>query len=273
MMRKILAGLLLGLSALLFALALFSVGAIWFYKPPLTEDALSRLERIDAELALAQTSLQTANEEIERTLRIVDAAEETLANLQNELAQARALFGEVDETMEGQLLPNMQATRQQISTAIESVQEVRLYLQQLNANPLLSILFPNTIIIPGDDLLASIIAIGFDIDKQIVGMEALVEKASVFLKDASYLMGGDLQETRQNLQNFQDVIDDYLEKLIQWRTQLDEVTTALPGWISTLAIVLTIFLLWFAFSQVSLFLHGLEFWRGGNPLLRLRRNP
>lgn len=272
MMRKILAGLLLGLSALLFALALFSVGAIWFYKPPLEEESLSRLKHIDAELTLAQTSLQTANQEIERTLRIVDAAEETLANLQNELAQARALFGEVDDTMEGQLLPNMQATRQQISTAIQSAQEVRLYLQQLNDNPLLSVLFPNASI-PGDDLLASIIAIGFDIDKQIVGMEALVEKASVFLKDASHLMGGDLEETRQNLQNFQSVIDDYLEKLAQWRTQLSQITTALPGWMNTTAIALTIFLLWLAFSQAGLFLHGLEFWRGGNPLLRLRRNP
>jgi hypothetical protein len=41
---------------------------------------------------------------------------------------------------------------------------------------------------------------------------------------------------------------------------------SLPGWINAAPVILTIFLLWFAFSQAGLFLHGLTLWRGGNPL-------
>ncbi|MFO7584940.1 MAG: hypothetical protein R6W69_09430 [Anaerolineales bacterium] len=265
MIRKIFAGLLIGLSVVFFLLSLFSVGAIWFYNPALKEEVLTRLQMIDTELELAQTSLQDASLEIDRTLRIVDAAEETLAELKKELDLARSLFGEVDKTVEDQVLPGLQGTREQINIAIDAVQEIRNFLQQLNNIPFLNLN------LPGDELLVEIIDIGFSLDKQIVGIEALAEKASLFLKDASYLMGGDLQETRQNLKHFQEVLSDYDEKLTGWRDQVAELTESLPRWIDTASIVLTVFLLWFAFSQVSLFLQGLDFWWGGNPFRILRR--
>jgi hypothetical protein len=265
MMRKFFAGLLLGLSAIFFLLSLFSIGAVWFYNPVIKEDVLARLEMIDTDLELAQTSLQDASLEIDRTLRIVDAAEKTLTELKEELDQARSLFGEVDETVEDQLLPGLQGTREQINVAMDAVQEIRDFLQELNSIPFLNLN------LPGDELLVEIIAIGFSLDQQIVGMEALAEKASLFLKDASYLMGGDLQETRQNLEYFKEVLNVYDEKLTGWRAQVADLVESLPGWVDTASIALTVFLLWFAFSQAGLFLHGLDFWRGGNPFKILRR--
>jgi hypothetical protein len=263
--RKIFSGLLIGLSAVFFLFSLFSIGAIWLFSPSLKENVLTRLDVIDTELELAQTSLQDASLEIDRTLRIVDAAEETLAELKNELVLARSLFGEVDKTVEDQLIPGLQGTREQINTAILAVQEIRQFLQQLNNIPFLNLN------LPGDELLAEIISIGFSLDNQIIGMETLAEKASLFIKDASYLMGGDLEETRQNLKHFQEVLTDYDVKLTGWRAQIADLTESLPRWITTTSILLTVFLLWFAFSQVGLFLHGLDFWRGGDPLRILRR--
>jgi hypothetical protein len=40
----------------------------------------------------------------------------------------------------------------------------------------------------------------------------------------------------------------------------------LPGWIHRTALILTVFLGWFAFSQFGLAVHGLAIWRGVNPL-------
>jgi hypothetical protein len=223
------------------------------------------LEQIDSELALAQTTLQDARLEIERTLRIVDSAEQTLSELKDELAQARSLFGEVDDTLEGQLVPGLQGTREQINAAITTVQEIRAFLKQLNEIPFVSLN------LPGDELLADVVAIGISLDGQIAGVEALAEKATVFLKDASYLMGGDLGETKQNLKNFLVVINQYEQKLGEWRAQVADLSQSLPGWLDTISVILTIFLLWFAFSQFGLFLHGLSIWCGGDPLAVLRR--
>jgi hypothetical protein len=45
------------------------------------------------------------------------------------------------------------------------------------------------------------------------------------------------------------------------------------GWIDRASAILTIFLLWFGFSQFGLLLHGLVLWRGYNPLVVLRSEP
>ncbi|MBV6393716.1 MAG: hypothetical protein KPEEDBHJ_02959 [Anaerolineales bacterium] len=41
---------------------------------------------------------------------------------------------------------------------------------------------------------------------------------------------------------------------------------SVPGWIDDASLSLLAFLVWFAFSQLGLILHGLTIWRGGNPL-------
>ncbi len=266
MIRKIFAGILIGLSTLFFIVGLVAIGAAWFYNEPLTQNGLSRLQSIDSELGLAQSTLTDARLEIERTLRIVESAETTLAELKEELSQARALFGEVDGTLENQLVPGLQGTREQINNAIAAVEEIRVFLKQLNDIPFVDLN------LPGDELLLEIIAVGVSLDGQISDVQALAEKASVFLDDASYLMGGDLGETKQNLSNFLLVINDYDQKLTGWRAQVADVTQSLPGWVDTASVSLTIFLLWFAFSQFGLFLHGLSLWRGGDPLAVLRRS-
>lgn len=265
MVKKIFAGFLIGLSGLFFLSSLVGVAAAWIYNEPLTQQALSRLQTIDSELSLAQSALQDARLEIERTLRIVDSAEQTLAELKQELSKARDLFGVVDNTLEDELVPDLQGTREQINAAIAAVEEIRIFLQQLNDIPFVDLN------LPGDQLLTEIIAIGTSLDGQIAGMQALAEKASIFLKDASYLMGGDLGETRQNLQDFLVVIKDYEQKAVDWREKVASLTQALPGWIDTGSVSLTIFLFWFAFSQFGLFLHGLSLWRGGDPLAVLRK--
>jgi hypothetical protein len=272
MTRKILAGILVGLSSLLLLLSVIGIGLAWFYNEPLTRDGLARLEEIDTELSLAENALKDTRLEIQRTLRIIDAAEETLSQLKDELSLARSMFGEVDQTIEGQLVPGLQGTRRQINSAINAVEEIRVFLKQLSENFIVSqaLSFLN-LTLPGDQLLVEIIAIGTSLDSQITGMQALTEKASIFLKDASYMMGGDLGETRQNLQNFLKVIDEYDQKLAAWRVQVAHLTQSLPRWLDITSSALTIFLLWFAFSQFGMILHGLALWRGENPAAVLRR--
>lgn len=272
MTRKILAGILIGLSSLLLLLSVIGIGLAWFYNEPLTQDGLARLEEIDTELSLAENALKDTRLEIQRTLRIIDTAEETLSQLKDELSLARNMFGEVDQTIEGQLVPGLQGTREQINQAINAVEEIRVFLKQLSENFIVSqaLSFLN-LTLPGDELLVEIIAIGTSLDSQITGMQTLTEKASLFLQDASYMMGGDLGETRQNLQNFLKVIDEYDQKLAAWRAQVAHLTQSLPRWLDITSSVLTIFLLWFAFSQFGLILHGLSLWRGENPAAILRR--
>ncbi len=262
--RKALAGTLMGLSALLLVASLVGVALAWGYNEPLTREATTRLQAVDAELAAAQTALDNAKSELERTLRIVETAEQTLLALKDELEQARVLFGEVNGTLDEQLVPGLQASRARVDEVRQSLQDLRATLVQLNSLPFLGFS------LPGDELLANLIATADSIDSDIANLQLLAEKAAQFTDDASYLMGGDLGETKANLENFLLVVNEYDLKLADWRAQVKTLLDALPGWVDWASLVLTVFLLWFGFAQFGLFLHGLTLWRGGDPLAELR---
>jgi TolA-binding protein len=260
MARRILSGTLIALSSILFVASLVGLVMLWVYKAPLTDRAIFQLKEIDTELTQAQTALQNAKTEIERTQRIVDTAEKSLSSLKDQLAQAKTLFGGVNGTLDNQLMPTLQASRDKISQVKGALVSLRASLKQINSLPFLNLS------LPGDETLLSLINLADSTDAQIAQAENMVQKASTFVNDASYLMGGDFTETKQNLQNFLKVVTEYDQKITGWRAEVAMLLDSLPGWINAASIILTIFLLWFAFSQVGLFLHGLNAWRGGDPL-------
>lgn len=264
MARKIIAGILITISSILLGLSIAGIALVWRYQEPLTQLSTTRLQAIDNELGQAQTALQSAERELERTLRAVEAAEKSLETLKADFVQAQALFGNVNGTLDKQLLPGLKASREKIDEAKSSLQELQVKLAKINALPLADLNLPN------DKLLGDLIASAGLIDTQITQVENMVKKASTFLEDASYLMEADFAETKDNLQNFLTVVQGYDQKFTGWREQLTMLTESLPGWIETAAISLTIFLLWFGLSQLSLMRNGLSLWRGGDPQVTQR---
>ena len=267
MKRKILSGVWIGVCAVLLLASLVGIGLIWGYRTPLTEKALTQLEQVDTQLSQAQTALDDAQTEIERTLRIVDSAEKTLTSLSNELAQAKVLFDEFDQTMGDKLVPGLESSRDRLNSVRSTLEDLRTKLDEVNSLPIVNLN------LPGDELLGNLIETVDSMNSQISHMQGLAEKASTFAGDVSYLMGGDLSETRQHLESFLTVVQEYNRKVTDWRDQVATLRQSLPGWINTAAIVLTVFLLWFALSQFGLILQGLTVWHGGNPLLALRKGP
>lgn len=265
MVRRILAGLLILLSAIFFVSSLIGIGAIWYYKEPLTREATGQLEQIDTELALAEATLKSSEQELERALRIVDSTETALEELAEQSESAESLFERIQNTLDDGLLPELKTTRTRL-------EEARLTLENLQ-----SVLSGITNFIPGvnlllpEEMLTDLIASARSMDTEIANMEVLATQASTFVADTGYLLGGDLSQTRESLQNFLTAIQDYEKKVIRWREQASDILENTPKWIDQAAIILTVFLLWFAFSQLSLLIHGIALQRGMDPLLAIRR--
>jgi Tfp pilus assembly protein PilN len=265
MVRKIFSGILIALSSILLITSLAGIGAAWYYNEPLTGEAVARLGEIESELAQTQTALQQAKAELERTLRIVDSAEETLEQVSDELAQAKALFDEFDQTLGDRLIPGLENSRERLASLRGTLEELRVTLDEINALPFVDLN------LPGDEMLANLIETVNSIDAQIGRMKGLADKASTFAEDVSFLMGGDFSETRQRLETFVQVVTEYEQKIAGWHAQVETWIASLPGWIDRASIILTVFLFWFGLSQFGLLLHGLTLWRGGDPFVALRR--
>jgi F0F1-type ATP synthase membrane subunit b/b' len=265
MARKILSGILIALSAIFLVLSLLGIGAIWYYKGPLTREVTGRLTELDAQLAQAQATLQSSEKELQRALRIVDGAQTALEKMAKQTGSAQSLFDSIQSTIDDQLLPDLKTTRQRIDSARTTLESLQSVLKTVSA------------FIPGVDLnapaksLADLIASTHSMDTEITNVEALATQASTFVSDTSFLLGGDLTETRTSLKNFVSYIQDYEKKVASWRAQDKDLLDKTPGWINQASIILTVFLLWFALSQFGLLLHGLSIQRGADPFEVLRK--
>jgi hypothetical protein len=267
MARKILSGILIALSAILLVASIAGIGAIWFYNEPLTREVTGQLKEIDIELGQAEATLKSSEQELQRALRIVDGAQAALEKLSNKTQGAENLFESIQGTLDDRLLPELKQTRTRIvsaRTALESLQSVLTGISSFI--PAVDLNVPGKVLV---DLIASTKSL----DAEIANVETLATDASVFVGDTGFLMGGDLGETRDSLQNFLSSIQDYEKKVARWREQNQELSEGAPRWIDQASIGLTIFLTWFALSQFGLLLHGLNLQRGGDPFLVLRRTP
>ncbi|MBV6397613.1 MAG: hypothetical protein HFACDABA_03227 [Anaerolineales bacterium] len=265
MARKIFVGILIGLSALFLLISVAGIIAAWIYNEPLTREGVTRLEDVDATLAQIQTDLASARSEVERALRILDSAETALASLTEQTSDATSLLEDVSSTLDDQLIPGLKTTRDNIKQVRTTLEDLRGSLEELNSIPFVELN------IPGDELLANILG-GLDsLDAEVASVEELATRVSTFVSDTSYALGGDFSETRVNLENLLAVLKEYDAQIAGWRTQVQDVTTSLPRWADNASIIITVFLLWFGFSQFGLLLHGLSLWQGRDPLASLRQ--
>jgi hypothetical protein len=265
MVRKILSGVLIALSSILLVASPVGIGAIWYYKGPVIEETLSRMDDVDAELSLAQVALEDAQGELERALRFVDSAEEALETFSEQMEVAKDLLDTVTNVLDETVTPSLEESRKKMDEAQTTMDDLRASIESLNRIPFVSIN------IPDDGILSSFTDIIDSLEGEVARVEAMAGQASVFMKDTSYLMGGDLSETRDNILELQGVITEYEEKIDTWRGQLMTLKVEFPIWTHRAAIILTVFLVWFGLSQFGLLLHGLAAWRGENPLAVLRR--
>ena len=265
MARRIFTAFLIYFSAALILLSAAGIGLAWIYNTPLTNESVRRMEAIDSEIVQAQTAIRNARGELERTLRIVEGAEKTLASLKDQTDEAKKLFDQFSKTLDDTVIPGLQSTRGGIGRVRAAIEGLRETLKKINSIPILNL------DLPGDEVLANLISGVDKLNSQIAGMQELVRKAEVFTSDTSYLLGGDLTETKQHIHALLDSLTEYDRKVTGWHVQARQIIVSLPGWIDRTSIILTIFLLWFGFSQFGLFLHGLSLRDGGDPLLPIRK--
>jgi DNA repair exonuclease SbcCD ATPase subunit len=264
MLRKLFAALLILLSAIFLVSSIIGIGAIWYYNEPATREVTSQLKQIDAELAQAETTLANSEKELERALRIVDSAQTALEKLAEQSEGAENILDHIQSTLDDRLLP-------ELKTARTRLQNARATLERLQ-----SVLTGVTSFVPGIDSIVptktvtDLISSTQSLDKEINSVELLAMQASLFVSDSSFLLGGDLTQTRDSLQGFLTAIQEYEKKVAGWREQEKMLLEGAPTWIDQASVALTVFLAWFGLSQFILLLYSVSLQRGGDPLLGLR---
>ncbi len=184
MARKILAWILIILGSLFLVLSVAGIFAIWIYNEPLTRKVTAQLSDIDNQLAQAQTTLKSSEQELARALRIVDASQAALEKLTQQTSSAASLFDNIQSTLDDRLLPELKTTRTRIESARTTLESLQSVLAGVGN------------FIPGVDLsapgkvLSDLITSTKSLDTEIANVETVAQQASTFVSDTSFLLGG-----------------------------------------------------------------------------------
>src|SRR5512142_1184035 len=263
---NVISSILIYLGSIFVVLSAAGIIAIWVYRGPLIDQVNTRLYVIDGELTQAHTALTNGKDELQRTLRIVDAADKGLSAMKQPMTTARQLTDKINGTVNGSLIPGLQGVRGKVNSLRGMIENLRNSLKTLNSLPFLNLN------VPGDQFLAGLLNDVDNLDKQIASVQDLAKQASTFVGDTDYLLGGNLTDTKQRITSLLNTVTVYDQKVGGWQAQARSVKASMPRWINEAAVGLTLFLLWFGISQFGLVLHGLAMRQGTDPLAVLRRN-
>jgi len=270
MSRRIISWVLIILGSLFLLLSAIGILAIWIYRQPLIDRTVARLEEVDTMLVQAKTALDNGQQQLQLTLRVVEAADKSLSAMQDQMSTAKSLSEQLNGTLNDKLIPGLKTTREKIDQLRSTLQNLRDSLSNLNSLPFLNLK------LPGDQFLADLISGVDSLDDEVANIQQLAQKVSTAVGDTSYLLGGNLSDTKTKIQNLLDTVTQYDKQVVVWHAQVRDLIASLPRWFNEAAVILTVFLIWFGISQFSIVLHGLALRQGQDPLQplrQLRRHP
>lgn len=246
--KKILAGLVLAVGTAVLLLSLTASVAVWVVKGPATAKASHVFDRVEAALDLADEHLAEVKASLARAAERLDKAREE----QRKLAQEPRPTGTLQRIVARQVLPTVAPdlgnAQEKLHTAAEAVVVANSVLADLGNFPLLSVA-------------------GVDVEaiQQMNGR--LVEVAPAAWNLSRLFAEADSDAAEQQcsrigraLATVQGLLAEYGPELTTLRQRVEGVKASTLPWATPAAVLLTLFLVWVAASQVSVLAHAWAWW-------------
>jgi TolA-binding protein len=252
------------LSCTFFLISLAGLIGIWIANRPLTENILGEINAAQTELTAAETTLQASREDLESLRGQIDIFQGILDNLGTDAIQNTQLIAEVVNRVEGSISPLLERLSGGVSRIREAFDSVKDTVASLNDLPLIEIE------LPGEEVLNSVSEGLGNLQSQITDTKSKVESVSQVTQDTVDTLTSGFKTwedfTAQNLA----LLDQYEDRIAAYQTKLAYLETNAPVWIDLASIVLTVVLVWLAFSQLGVFILAWGFYKGRDLLRRWR---
>jgi ABC-type transporter Mla subunit MlaD len=260
--KRILALILLILSVFFFIASLAGIAVTWVYNVRFTEQALVELGAIQTDLALTQSNLKTAQENLESAQAQIDIFQAAMEAIGLDAMQNTQVLAEVVGKVEGTLTPILDQAAGTVGGFRDKFVAFKDAIESLNDLPLVNIEIPGVETI---DQIAQNVA---DLQTQILETKQKVEDVSTLTQETVETFSTGFANWETTIQENLVMLDNYSSKVSAYQARVDDLLARVPGWLDWAAVILTVFLVWLAFSQVGLFVLAWEFYKGEDLLAR-----
>jgi TolA-binding protein len=262
--KRIIALILLVASVIFFIASLVGIVFTWVYRQQFSVNASSRLGSIEADLVTAQADLQAAKTELDSTQLQIDALQRALETLGLKGAEDIQAIGELVGKLEDTLVPIISAVADRVKGFQEAIDKLKDTIEKLNQLPLVDLE------IPGIEQLEDASTRLEDIYSQVVDGRQKVSDVTELTRDTVASLTTGFAELEGSVQTLSATLGAYSAKISAYQAEVDYLQANLPRWINTAAVLLTVLLMWLAFSQLALFVLAWSFYKGEDLLMRWR---
>jgi chromosome segregation ATPase len=252
-LKRIAAVVIMVTSVLVVVLGLAGIAGTWMVRAQL-DDGLGRImTAAGAEATGAQQQLDRLDAALAQASTQIAAVEQEAQDLGTDLDQNRPLLTALTDKLGVDLAPLAVRAQEMMDTIRETVAAVNSIAETINALPFVSKPIPeleklNTLAEEIDTFEAEVQNLRLTIEQR--RSEIIAGGVSIVTVPTARIRGG--------LDRAQATVSDYSQRLGTFQEDLSALRATLEHWLTWLAVILTLILLWLALSQVAVFVLG---WR------------
>jgi chromosome segregation ATPase len=265
-LKRIVAVVIMVTSVLVLVLGLAGIAGTWMVRSRL-DDGLGRImTAAEAEAANARQELDRLDAALTQASTQIAAVEQEVQELGTDLDQTKPLLTALTDKLGVDLAPLAVRAREMMDTIRETVAAVNSIAETINALPFVSKPIPeleklNTLAEEIDTFEAEVRNLRLTIEQR--RSEIIAGSVSIVTTPAARIRNG--------LYRAQATVSGYSQQLSALQGDLSALRATLEHWLTWLAVIVTLTLLWLAVSQAALFVLGWRALRGQDILPRRRK--
>lgn len=262
-LKRILAVIVIVTSVLVLVLSLTGIAGVWYVRAQLHTGLMNIATAAETEMALAKQGLDRLDTALTRSRDQVTAVEHDVQAFGTNLEANKPLLTAISNAIGIELSPMADSAREIMTTIREAIAAVTSAIEAINAIPLVSLPAPelNTLKKLSQDVET------FRADVQDL-RTALDQRRNEIIQGTVSIITTPTSQIGSTLGEMQATVSGYSQQLGAVQEKLSAFKSAIGKGLTWLAVILTVILLWLAFSQLGLLVLGWRAFSGRDLLAR-----
>ena len=256
-LTRILAIIVMVISALVLVLSLAGIAGTWIIRGQLATDLVEIATLAEARATQAKRGLDLLDAALTRAHDQVQGVEQEVQALGTNLEENRPLLSSISDRLGLELSPLVESARETVATVRETVVAINSAIEAINAIPFISI--P----VPAMERMEQLSQDVNSVRTQVQDLRtAIDQRRSEIIQGAVSIITTPTSQIGSTLGEMQATVSGYSKQVGAVQERLSSFKSAIGGWLTWAAVILTLVLLWFAFSQVGLLVLAWRFFSG-----------
>jgi hypothetical protein len=264
--KRISAAIVMVISVLVLVLNLTGIVGTWIVRARLATQLVGIVTAAEARATTVKQGLDRLDTALTQARDQVAAVEQDVQAFGTDLEQNKPLLAAISDKLGLELGPLFDSAREIMATVREAVAAVNSTIEAINAIPFVSVPVPE---------LETVKKLSRDVESFRTEVQdlrtAIDQRRSDIIQGAVSIITTPTSQIGSTIGEMQTTVSGYSQKIGAVQEGLSNLKSAIGRGLTWLAIILTLILLWIAFSQVGLFVLGWRFFSGRDLLARERQ--